>query len=426
MSFILTPYAIAQFAAALVSGAVAVLAWRRRSIPGGDLFTLMMCSVVIWTLMAALESGSVGLAKKLLFSQMGYIGTTTTAPLFFLFVLRYRDRELRLRVSLVVLLFALPLATLALAFTNPLHGLVWPSIVLDPKAGVNVAIYSHGVGYWVALAYYFALAFSAAFMLGRTVLRSAQLYVSQTVVLLAGLLAPWIGALIYLLPGNPFPGLDLVSIGFAFTGMLLLVGMTRYRLFDLVPVARDVLVEKMTDGLVVLDAADRILDINPSARALLDLAPSAVGMSVAQALGALGGRLVEVGTSPGAYVELELPGASPRHCDMRVSPLVDRRGNPAGRLLLIRDVTERRKIEREKEKLIGELQDALADIRTLRGLLPICASCKKIRDDGGYWQHLEQYVTAHSEAQFSHGFCPDCMRKLYPEYVDPETGDTRR
>jgi PAS domain-containing protein len=426
VSFILTPYAIALFAAALLSGIVAGLAWRRRSIPGGGLFTLMMCSVVIWTLMAALESGSVGLAKKLLFSQLGYIGTTTTAPLFFLFVLRYRNRELRLRASLSALLFALPMATLALAFTNPLHGLVWPRIVLDPRAGANVAIYSHGVWYWVALAYYLVLTSLAAFMLGRAVLRSAALFVFQTVVLLAGLLAPWVGALIYLLPVNPFPGLDLVSIGFAFTGVLLLIGMTRYRLFDLVPVARDVLVEKMVDGLVVLDATDRVLDVNPSARAMLGIESSVVGMPAAQALGALGGKLAEVGTSPGAHVELELPGASPRHCDLRVSPLVDRRGNPAGRLLLIRDVTERRKIELEKEKLIGELQEAIADIRTLRGLLPICASCKKIRDDGGYWQNLEQYVTAHSEAQFSHSLCPDCIKKLYPEYVDPETGNTRR
>lgn len=233
---------------------------------------------------------------------------------------------------------------------------------------------------------------------------------------------PWVGALIYLLPLNLFPGLDLVPICFAFTGVLLLIGMTRYRLFDLVPVARDVLVEKMADGLVVLDAADRVLDINPSARAMLGIESSVVGMPAAQALGALGGKLSEVGTSPDAHVELELPGESPRYCDLRVSPLVDRRGNPAGRLLLIRDATERRKIEREREKLIGELRDAIADIRTLRGLLPICASCKKIRDDGGYWQNLEQYVTAHSEAQSSHSLCPDCIKKLYPDFADRKQG----
>lgn len=92
-----------------------------------------------------------------------------------------------------------------------------------------------------------------------------------------------------------------------------------------------------------------------------------------------------------------------------------------GRQLLysiIHDVTVRTQVEAEKEKLIGELRKALREIKTLRGILPICSSCKVIRDDQGYWKRLEAYIHEHSEAQFSHGLCPDCMRKLYPEYVD--------
>lgn len=73
-------------------------------------------------------------------------------------------------------------------------------------------------------------------------------------------------------------------------------------------------------------------------------------------------------------------------------------------------------IEEERERLIHELQDALAQVKTLRGLLPICASCKKIRDDEGYWNKLETYIQKHSEAEFSHGICPECAKKLYPEY----------
>jgi len=64
---------------------------------------------------------------------------------------------------------------------------------------------------------------------------------------------------------------------------------------------------------------------------------------------------------------------------------------------------------------IGELQRALAEIKTLRGIVPICARCKKIRDDAGFWQQVEVYVRNHSEAEFSHGICPECMKKLYPE-----------
>lgn len=81
----------------------------------------------------------------------------------------------------------------------------------------------------------------------------------------------------------------------------------------------------------------------------------------------------------------------------------------------IRDVTGRKLAEEEREKLIGELQDALANIKKLSGLIPICASCKSIRDDEGYWRQLEQYISEHSEANFTHGICPECMTKLYPK-----------
>jgi hypothetical protein len=84
------------------------------------------------------------------------------------------------------------------------------------------------------------------------------------------------------------------------------------------------------------------------------------------------------------------------------------------RLLNI-EIIERKQIEREREKLIKQLQKSLAEIKTLSGLLPICASCKKIRDDKGYWNQIESYITDHSEAKFSHGICQGCAKKLYPD-----------
>jgi PAS domain S-box-containing protein len=81
---------------------------------------------------------------------------------------------------------------------------------------------------------------------------------------------------------------------------------------------------------------------------------------------------------------------------------------------ILRDLTARRAVEAERERLIVELQQALAEVRTLRGIIPICSSCKKIRDDSGYWHAVDAYVHAHTEAQFSHGICPDCCERLYP------------
>lgn len=83
-----------------------------------------------------------------------------------------------------------------------------------------------------------------------------------------------------------------------------------------------------------------------------------------------------------------------------------------------RDVTERKKAEEERERLILELTEALAKVKTLSGLLPVCASCKRIRNDQGYWQQMEMYIREHSEADFSHGICPECAEKLYPELYE--------
>lgn len=81
----------------------------------------------------------------------------------------------------------------------------------------------------------------------------------------------------------------------------------------------------------------------------------------------------------------------------------------------ISDITERKRAEAEREKLMQELQEALTRVKLLSGLLPICASCKKIRDDKGYWTQIEAYIRDHSEAEFTHGICPECFKKLYPD-----------
>ncbi|HEO70249.1 MAG TPA: PAS domain S-box protein [Candidatus Hydrogenedentes bacterium] len=88
------------------------------------------------------------------------------------------------------------------------------------------------------------------------------------------------------------------------------------------------------------------------------------------------------------------------------------------------DVTDRRKVEQEREKLIQELRNALAQIKTLRGLLPICACCKKVRDDNGYWNQIEHYLSQHSDVYFTHGFCPDCLKELYKEFYGDDEIDT--
>jgi PAS domain S-box-containing protein len=84
---------------------------------------------------------------------------------------------------------------------------------------------------------------------------------------------------------------------------------------------------------------------------------------------------------------------------------------------VLEDVTERKQAEEERERLLHDLTEAVATAKTLSGMLPICASCKRIRDDKGYWEQVDVYVSEHSEAEFTHGVCPECFKKLYPGYL---------
>jgi PAS domain S-box-containing protein len=115
------------------------------------------------------------------------------------------------------------------------------------------------------------------------------------------------------------------------------------------------------------------------------------------------------------FFEHRLAGGELRSVEVYGSPMVMK-----GKIYLhsiVHDISERKKAEEDRERLIAELQEAFSKIKTLSGMFPICAHCKKIRDDRGYWNQIESYIREHSEAEFTHGICPDCLKKLYPEMI---------
>jgi len=98
------------------------------------------------------------------------------------------------------------------------------------------------------------------------------------------------------------------------------------------------------------------------------------------------------------------------------SPYYGQNGELEGTVHIAKNISDQHLVAQENEKLISELNKALADIKKLSGFLPICASCKKIRDDKGYWNEVEAYIKKHSTIEFSHSICPGCVAKLYPEF----------
>jgi PAS domain S-box-containing protein len=109
-----------------------------------------------------------------------------------------------------------------------------------------------------------------------------------------------------------------------------------------------------------------------------------------------------------------------------ISPIRDLAGHVTHYVGVKEDITTRKQTEAERDMLIHDLHDALANVKSLSGLLPICASCKKIRDDKGYWSQVESYIQKHSDATFTHGMCPDCVKKWYPDLVKDGLGDSSK
>jgi PAS domain-containing protein len=132
---------------------------------------------------------------------------------------------------------------------------------------------------------------------------------------------------------------------------------------------------------------------------------------------------IDKAISNGKQLDLECrinrPGGTDRIVHLIAEAQTDMTGKVKSQMGIIHDITEYTHAYEARERLILELQNALAKIKTLSGMLPICSSCKKIRDDKGYWNQIENYISAHSRAEFTHGICPDCMER-YSKYDDEE------
>jgi PAS domain-containing protein len=244
----------------------------------------------------------------------------------------------------------------------------------------------------------------ATILLGDAIRRVRRPFrTGMTAVLIAAVL-PWIGNAAYNAKIGPWPGLNWLTLSLGVSGSLLVWVVLREGLLDLLPRAREALLDKMTDGVLVLDRDGRVIIANEAARTLeLD------GSSLATVLGLATLRHAPERWSTEAQVGT---GEGRRWLDVRINPVRDRWGALAGRLVVARDVTFQKALEDQREHLIDELQDALKKVIQLEGLLPICASCRKVRDDGAYRGHVEEYFGSRAPAEFTHAICPECEQRL--------------
>jgi PAS domain S-box-containing protein len=341
---------------------VALWALRQRDQPGGLPLGLLMIAVAEWSLAHGGETLATSLHTKILWSKIEYLGLTNTPVLALVFSLELTRQRKGIPRRHLLALWAVPIITLVLALTNERHHLIWTEFTPSPAFGSNILVYGHGTAFWIAVAYWYVALTAATVLLVRAALHFRYVYRRQFIALLISMVPPWAANGLYLFDVGLIRGMDLTPVGFALTGLLLTYSFRRLRLLDLMPFARDVVIEEMREGVVVLDAQDRIVDMNPTALRLVGSdAASAIGRQASAVLGTWAGQDSTLWSIPGAETEVFIDGLG--YVEWRVSALRRRDDVPSGRLIILQDVTERRETE-EKLRQLNETLEAQVEART--------------------------------------------------------------
>jgi len=354
----ITPYVILSAVAALVAVIVAVIAWRRGAVPGGRPLAGVMIAVSFWSAGAALEYAAVEIPNKVFWAKIQYFGVVAVPVLYLLLSIEYSLHGHWLTRRRIVLLSVVPLVTLLLAMTNEWHGLIWPTITPGADPADNLAIYSHGLGFWIgSVGYSYLLMAIATVIFVHAAMRFPPIFRRRAALLIGAALVPWLVNAIYILGYSPVPGLEPTPLILVVTGIILVSGLLHLRLLDLAPVARATLVETMADGVVVLDLADQIVDINPAALRFLGTdAPSPLGQAVGVTFAGWLDWRTSFGAVQEAHLEVTLQNSPPRTLELHIAPIRDRRGRFSGRLLTIHDITARKEAQTQVEVLNRELE----------------------------------------------------------------------
>ncbi|MCL4263518.1 MAG: PAS domain-containing protein [Anaerolineae bacterium] len=359
----LLPYAISF----LISLSVALYAWQRRGVPGARPFALVAASQATWTFGYIFELNSDTLAAKVFWDDIQFVGAFVWPLTFLAFALAYTGRPFK-RPYLAWLLLSGPFLLFGgLVVTDRFHGWIRPSANLIPGEPFAALTYEFTTAVWLVSSYAYVLIFIALYLLASTFLRAQPLYRRQMLMVIFGALIPMVGVLCTLFGITFTFQRDTTPITFAVSNLLIAWGLFRYRLFDIVPVARDAVFDGMSDYVLVLDVNNRLVDMNPAAeRALGQPASRLIGRPAAEVLAAWGNLVSEFRGETSLKTEININREGREHfLALRITPLNDDRQAGNGRIIVARDVTDRKRAEQALQERSEQLQAANEELRIL-------------------------------------------------------------
>jgi PAS domain S-box-containing protein len=375
MDWNVLPYLIPYLISLATSTAVGVYAWRRRDVKGAAPYAWVAFSQAFWTLGYTFELLSPGLRGKIFWDDLQWLGGIGWSVAFLAFAFEYTGYKPPRPRWFWTLVNAPPAIFVLLLATNSLHGWVRSDAWLVPGEPFSALEYDFTLVVWIWAVYGYVMILAGLGVLAARYLRPRALYRAQLGIIVVGTLFPLIGTMLTLVGVTLTFHRDMTPLTFAFSNLIVTLGLFRYRLFDIVPVARDTAIEGMFDAVFVLDTNDRLVDLNPAAQEMIGQTASQAIGQVADVVFASWSDLVErFRDVREARVEVVV-GEDRDHLDLSVSSLHSRRGRFTGRLIVARDITERRRTEEglrrraEQLRTINEVGRHIASILDVDELL---------------------------------------------------------
>jgi PAS domain S-box-containing protein len=360
-----TPYGLLPLLAGSIALGLTVYAWRHRSAAGTLAFAATTLAASQWSFGYLLEMLSPTLAGKIFWDNAQFLGTVLITPALLIFVLLYTRRTHWLTQPWRWLLIVEPLVTLSLAYTNDWHHLIRINPKLDSAGPFTALTYEYGPWIWFSATYYYGLGLTMIGLLLARLTRSTGLYRRQVGFVLLGAAIPYLGSLITIfgLVPLPVPNLDISPLSFTLGFTLIAWGVYRYHLLDIVPIARDIVIENMVDGMVVLESKGRILDVNPVGVRLLGRTfEQLIGQPLDWAL--TDWREPMTALLAGAQTKIEaslIRAGIQRDYEVHCLAIPDEHGDTMGRLLTFYDITERKRVETQIRQLNEELENRVLE-----------------------------------------------------------------
>lgn len=392
-----TPYTIPFIGASLISAVLGFIIWRRNPNPEAKIGALLMVAGTLWVMGYAFELASADLSAKMVWFKVRNVGTTIIPAGWFVFALQYTGREKWVTRRHLILLSIMPAITVFVILTNETHHLFWTSFTLTPRGSYLIMHQTYGVWSWVYAAYSYILALLGIFYLAQVFIRTHHIYRLQTgaVLLVASVLL--VGNTLDIAGWNPLQTLGFAPLAFVVVDLALIAALFFLGLRSIVPITRSVVVEGMTDIVIVLDAKNLIMDANATAARLIGSPVSALlGKSIEEVLPGWSEHFDSAITGD-AGSEVRLGAGEKRTYDVKVSHLRDWRDRIISRAIVLRDITERKRTEeqvktslREKEVLLREIHHRVKNnLQIISSLLSLQSS--RIKD--------EKYVEMFKESQ---------------------------